>query len=278
MWTGRNWMGALDDHKSLSQFSIPGTHNSGALHEPFHGTSQCQHLTIPEQLAAGVRYLDIRCRHVNDAFAIHHGPISQKITFADVIDICAKFLVEYPSECIVMSVKEESVPLQSTRTFEETFNSYVEKDPQRWMLGAEVPIFKDAKRKIVLLRQFPTRNLPKGLDATSWPVDSTFTIDDPATLRVQDNYIVPDNPGKLAAIQSFYTEVASATGDTLYLNFTSGYRRGSLGFPDVRIVSEYINPAVSQYFNANKSGRFGISVMDFIDEALCALIIATNHA
>lgn len=177
-----------------------------------------------------------------------------------------------------MSVKEESVPSHNTRTFEETFNSYVKKDPQRWMLRAEVPILKDAKGKIVLLRQFRTRNLPMGLDATSWPVNSAFTIDGPARLRVQDNYIVTDNPGKLAAIQSFYSEAASASGDILYLNFTSGYRRGSLGIPDIRIVSEYINPAVSQYFNANRSGRFGISVMDFVDEALCALIIATNHA
>src|SRR5271170_2256428 len=221
MWTGRNWMGALDDHKSLSRFSIPGTHNSGALHEPFRGTSQCQHLTIAEQLAAGVRYLDVRCRHVGDAFAIHHGPIFQKTTFADVIDICTRFLGEYPSECIVMSVKEESVPSHNTRTFEDTFSSYVANDPQRWMLGAEIPILKDAKGNIVLLRQFPTRTLPKGLDATSWPVNSTFTIDSPAKLRVQDNYIVPDNPGKLAAIQSFYSEAASATGDILYLNFTS---------------------------------------------------------
>jgi len=278
MWTGCNWMGALDDHKSLSQFSIPGAHNSGALHEPFHGTSQCQHLAVSEQLAAGVRYLDVRCRHVDDAFAIHHGPISQKITFADVIDICTKFLAGNPSECIVMSVKEESVPSHNTRTFEETFNSYVENDPQRWLLGADVPILKDAQGKIVLLRQFPTRKLPKGLDATSWPVNSTFTIDGPAKLRVQDNYIVPDNLGKLTAIQSFYSEAASAIGDILYLNFTSGYRRGALGIPDIRIVSEYINPAVSQYFSANRRGRFGISVTDFVNEALCALIVATNHA
>ena len=271
-------MGALDDHKSLAQFSIPGTHNSGALHEPFHGTSQCQHLTISEQLAAGVRYLDIRCRHVDDAFAIYHGPISQNITFADVLDVCTKFLAGNPSECIIMSIKEESVPSHNTRTFEDTFNSYVENDLQGWLLGAEVPILRGAKGKIVLIRQFPTRNLPKGLDATKWPVNSTFTIDGPAKLRVQDNYIVQNNPGKLAAIQNFYGEAASASSDTLYLNFTSGYRRGSLGFPDIRIVSEYINPAISQYFSANRRGRFGVSVMDFVDEALCALIIATNHA
>src|ERR1700739_4523221 len=147
MYTGRNWMGALNGRKSLSQFSIPGTHNSGAMHEPFRGTSQCQYLTISEQLVAGVRYLDIRCRHVGNAFAIYHGPISQEITFAAVVDVCTQFLRDNSTECIVMSVKEESVPLDNTRTFEETFNSYVENDPQRWMLGAEVPILDDAKGK-----------------------------------------------------------------------------------------------------------------------------------
>lgn len=271
-------MGALDGSKALSQFSIPGTHNSGALYEPLHGTSQCQHLTVSEQLAAGVRYLDIRCRHVDNAFAVYHGPFSQMMTFADVISVCTQFLLDNPTECIVMSVKEESTPSHDTRSFEATFGSYVEKDSERWNLGAEVPTLNDARGKLVLLRQFPANKLPKGIDATDWPVNATFTINGPAKLRVQDLYIVPDNLAKVNAIQSHYSDAASATDDVLYLNFTSGYRRGSLGIPDIRIVSNYINPSVSQYLTANRRGRFGISIMDFADEAICALIIATNHA
>src|ERR1700683_5496910 len=271
-------MGTLDGRKSISQLSIPGTHNTGALYEPVYGTSKCQELTIADQLAIGVRYLDIRCRHVDNAFAIYHGPISQHLTFAGVVTICTDFLVDNPTECIVMSVNEESIPSRNTRTFEETFASYVEDHSQRWEMSTTIPTLDQARGKIVLLRRFPADSSMKGIEASRWPVNATFTIAGRANLRVQDQYIVPNNHAKLAAIRSLYDEARSANDETLYLNYTSGYRRGLLGFPDIRVVSDFINPAVSQYFNENNPGRFGVTIMDFADKATCALILATNNA
>jgi 1-phosphatidylinositol phosphodiesterase len=274
--TTLSWMGSLDGGKSLSHLSIPGAHNTGALYEPFYGTSKCQDLTIPDQLAIGVRYLDIRCRHVDNAFAIYHGPISQHQTFGGVVTACIDFLANNPTECVVMSVNEESTPSRNTRTFEETFAAYVAEHPQRWELGTTIPTLDEARGKIVLLRRFPADSYMKGIDASRWPVNTTFTIDGTAKLRVQDRYIVPDNFAKLAAIRSLYDEATSANDEILYLNYTSGYRRGLLGFPNIRVVSDFIYPAVSQYFNENSHGRFGVTVMDFADKAPCALIIATN--
>ena len=271
-------MGSLDGRKSLSRLSIPGTHNSGALHEPFCGTSKCQDLTISVQLAIGVRYLDIRCRHIDNAFAIYHGPISQHLTFAGVVTTCIDFLADNPTECVVMSVNEESVPSRNTRTFDETFASYVAEHPERWELGTITPTLDEAKGKIVLLRRFPADSYARGIDASRWPVNATFTIDSRAKLSVQDQYIVPDNLAKLATIRSLYDEATSANDEILYLNYTSGYRRGLLGFPNIRLVSDFINPAVSQVFNESAHGRFGVTVMDFADKATCALIIATNNA
>jgi 1-phosphatidylinositol phosphodiesterase len=271
-------MGSLDGRKSLSRLSIPGTHNSGALHEPFCGTSKCQDLTISVQLAIGVRYLDIRCRHIDNAFAIYHGPISQHLTFAGVVTTCIDFLADNPTECVVMSVNEESVPSRNTRTFDETFASYVAEHPERWELGTTVPTLDGATGKIVLLRRFPADSYARGIDASRWPVNATFTIDGRAKLSVQDQYIVPDNLAKLATIRSLYDEATSANDEILYLNYTSGYRRGLLGFPNIRLVSDFINPAVSQVFNESAHGRFGVTVMDFADKATCALIIATNNA
>lgn len=271
-------MGALDGRKSLSRLSIPGTHNTCALYEPFYGTSRCQELTLSDQLAIGVRYLDIRCRHVDNAFAIYHGPISQHLTFAGVVTVCIDFLADNRTECVVMSVNEESTPFRNTRTFEETFAAYVAEHPQRWELNTVIPTLEDAKGKIVLLRRFRADSYMKGIDASRWPVNATFPINGSAKLRVQDEYIVPDNHSKLAAIRSLYDEAASANDEILYLNYTSGYRRGMLGFPNIRVVSDFINPAVSQYFNETKPGRYGVTVMDFVDKATCALVIATNHA
>src|SRR4051794_40583034 len=94
----QNWMAALNSSLYVSQLSIPGTHDSGARFEPFSGTAKCQNLTIAEQLNAGVRFLDIRCRHLDNAFTIHHGSVYQNITFDDVLNATIAFLSNNPTE------------------------------------------------------------------------------------------------------------------------------------------------------------------------------------
>ena len=66
-----NWMGGLPDGTALGTMSIPGTHDSGAMHGGL--AVQTQSLTIAEQLQAGLRYFDIRLRRTKTAFAVHHG-------------------------------------------------------------------------------------------------------------------------------------------------------------------------------------------------------------
>ena len=118
-----NWMSGLPDATSVSRLSIPGTHDSGALFEPISGTAKCQNIGIAAQLNMGVRFLDIRCRHIDNAFAIHHGAIYQNLNFQDVINACITFLNANPTETILMSVKEEHTPANNNRTFEQTFNT-----------------------------------------------------------------------------------------------------------------------------------------------------------
>jgi len=69
---GNNWMASLNSGLYLSQFSIPGTHETMALYESLSGTAKCQNLSLSSQLDAGVRFVDIRCRHLNNTFVIHH--------------------------------------------------------------------------------------------------------------------------------------------------------------------------------------------------------------
>ena len=67
-YTLTDWMSAVNDSLKLSAISIPGTHDSGARYDPplLSGTAKCQDLTIREQLNAGTRFLDIRCRHIDN--------------------------------------------------------------------------------------------------------------------------------------------------------------------------------------------------------------------
>lgn len=116
-------MASIDGEKFLHELSIPGTHDTGALIETVPRTAKCQNLTIEEQLQAGVRFLDIRCRHIGDAFVIHHGPVYQELNFTDVLQSVANFLQANPSETVIMSVKEEYTPEGNTRSFAETFTA-----------------------------------------------------------------------------------------------------------------------------------------------------------
>ncbi|MCW3468021.1 phosphatidylinositol-specific phospholipase C [Chitinophaga nivalis] len=271
------WMGQLADNTQISRLSIPGTHDSGARFEPIGGTAKCQELTIAEQLNAGTRFLDIRCRHIGDAFAIHHGAVYQNMNFTDVLNACYSFLNEHPTETIVMSVKEEHTATNNTRSFEQTFDSYVQQQTAKWYLQAGIPNLGQVRGKIVLLRRFGAGNTPKGIDATNWADNTTFSINNPAaSLRIQDQYQVPDNNAKWNNLTNLFSEAKSGNQQVLYINYASGYKPLIFGIPSITTVSNAINPNLKSYFTTNIQGRFGIIPMDFAVAERNTLIINTN--
>jgi 1-phosphatidylinositol phosphodiesterase len=271
---GSNWMTPLNGTLPLSQLSIPGTHDSGARFEPLSGTAKCQNLTIREQLDSGVRFLDIRCRHVNDAFTIHHGHVYQNINFTDVLGATYGFLDANPGETVIMSVKEEYQSSGNTRSFEATFDSYVALNAPKWRLASAIPTLGEARGKIVLFRRFGATSTPKGIDASHWPDNTTFSTGN--TLRVQDHYAVSDNDTKWKQILATLNEARDGANNTLHVNFTSGYISGLFGIPNIPGVSKHIHPRLSTFFTAHPNGRFGIIVMDFADAAMAALVYNTN--
>src|SRR5206468_7739138 len=101
---GNNWMTSLNGNLSLSQISIPGTHDSGALSEPFPGTAKCQNNSIAQQLNDGVRYLDIRL-HYNSGTSLNtqHGIVDEGQSFDTVLTgAVLPFLASNPTECVIM--------------------------------------------------------------------------------------------------------------------------------------------------------------------------------
>lgn len=271
---GNNWMNGLNGNLPLSQFSIPGTHDSGALYEPASGTAKCQNLSIADQLNAGVRFLDIRCRHIDNAFAIHHGQVYQNANLDSVLNAAFAFLNSNPGETVIMSVKEEYNPSNNTRTFEQTFDAYVAKNPSRWYLGSGIPTLSQARGKIVLFRRFGASALPKGIDASNWPDNTAFQTGN--FLRVQDSYNVSNNDTKWNQILVILNEAHYGGPNTLYVNFASGVQSGAFGIPNIPAVSNTINPRLSSFFSANKSGKYGVVLMDFADAAKCSLIYNTS--
>jgi 1-phosphatidylinositol phosphodiesterase len=274
-----DWMAGLDDGLLLSEISIPGSHDSGALYEPIPGLSKNQDLTIAEQLAAGVRYLDIRCRNVDDHFYIFHGSVDQHQAFDDVLATVFAFLDAHSSETVIASVMQESRPLRASRGFEAIFADYIAEAPERWSLSPAIPTLGEARGKLVLLRRFDATAAPLGIDATAWPDNSrvTFSIDNAASLRVQDAYMVMWNDEKWALISDLLAEARVGQPSSLYLNHTSGYQTID-GLSDIPSVSDDINARLDTWLArpANLHGRVGVLVMDHVIPARVEAIFTTN--
>jgi 1-phosphatidylinositol phosphodiesterase len=275
--TGANWMGAIAGSTSIAGLSIPGTHDTGARVEVTPGTTKCQDLTVPDQLSAGIRYFDIRCRNVGNKFDIYHTNVYQNLSFDDVLQSIFSFFASNPGETIIMSMKEEQPASNSTNTFEQTFDAYAALHPDRWYLAPTIPTLDQARGKIVLLRRFGAASVPKGIDATVWADNTTFTINNgSATLRIQDYYEVSDDNAKWTSIVSLLSEAKQGSPTTLFLNNMSAYQPLDGGLENIPSVSDVINPKAVSYFTANTSGRFGIVAMDFADMTKSSLILSTN--
>ena len=74
-----------------------------------HPIARCQTMSLLDQLEAGVRFLDIRCRHFHRSFLIHHDRVYQGTTFDQVLDVALQFLTDNPTETILMRLKKEYV-------------------------------------------------------------------------------------------------------------------------------------------------------------------------
>ena len=189
---GADWMAAIPNSWRLGSFSIPGTHDTFALHETVPNTARCQSMTLAEQLNAGMRYLDIRCRHMKDRFVIYHGIEYQHFSFEQVLQTVNSFLDAHPSETIILSVNEEHKPSKVTRNFWETFEWYYAQNPARWHIGEVLPELGSVRGKIVLLRRFNTAGSIRGLDAaTNWSNNHPGILRVGTQFSIQDWYFLP---------------------------------------------------------------------------------------
>lgn len=263
----KTWMAHLTRDAQLSQLSIPGTHDSGAYSSGSDSViTQTQ--TLEEQLASGIRFLDIRGKHMFDQLTVFHGVWNLNLPFADVQEKCQQFLQTNSSECIVMVLKKEGDPEQVTRSYEETFNSYVSQAPGLWYLEDRIPSMKEVRGKIVLLRRFPAETTPMGIDCTDWPDDDTKTFTDPGgvTLCVQDDFWVKTifNLGdKWDKVETILDQAAAGNQDW-YINFTSG-AIGAFPKDIAKGISgiDGINTRLNSYLASHSQARYGTIPMDF---------------
>lgn len=277
------WMKLVPDAVSTSQLSIPGSHETAALYEGWPGTAKCQKLTIAEQLNIGVRYLDVRCRHINNKFPVFHGFVSQRQTFSDVLTTCKSFLKNNPSETIFMVVKKEYSSRYNTRKYYETFQDYLAKEPKDlFFLEDRIPTMGEVRGKIVLIRRFNSP-IPMGIQADKgWNDNSStlVTIDNAQNnFILQDMYRFKDNAKKWKLFLQQFQNCKEDTNNTnLYLNNLSGYKPGIFGIPVITAVSNELNPKFKNYLKTlDKKVKMGIIGLDFIDHEVAKLIYTSQN-
>ncbi|NTX28432.1 phosphatidylinositol-specific phospholipase C [Burkholderia pyrrocinia] len=278
-----DWMSALDDGQPLHTLTVPGSHDTCA-YTVDDALVRTQHAPLDAQLMHGVRLLDIRCRHVRDAFDIHHGGIALGMTFDDVLATCTHFLDAHPRECIVMSVKEEWPAHACTRGFNATFDAHRARHPRlRWHSGGAIPALGEVRGSVVLLRRFRSSS-PLGVDLSAWPDNQTFTIDHPdSAFVIQDEYRVPvvaSIEHKWQAIDTLLTHMPPADSRRWAINFCSGTGMGAN--PSVVARGEGrtkgIQVRLAERLRTQR-GPCGIVLLDFCDDddwALVRELVARN--
>lgn len=267
----KNWMAKLDDERRLNTLSIPGTHDSGAIYSIADVYGKCQSLPVSEQLSAGVRYLDIRLRLVDDGLFVYHGFAEQKTEFSRLLYEIASFLRENTSEFLLVSLKEEAEPVRSQTAFPEMLEKQLSEYPDVVSRARTLPENVGAARgKMHILARY--KNASVGVDcAHGWQNDTTFVLHD---LYVQDNYEVDSSDDKLSDIETAL-KTAQKEQFALTLNYTSCYY--SSGFPPAYAgaPAHTINPWLADAL-ADTDGAAGVIVCDFMTSNLANAVIGRN--
>lgn len=259
---GADWLGAVDAQAPLSRLTLPGTHDSCALYGG--ALAQTQTLTLPDQFAAGVRFLDIRCRAVDGVLAIHHGPVFQQIFFGDVLNHCLPFLTGHPGETLVMRVRQEYSTV-SDAEFGALFAGYQGRWPGLFWTEDRIPRLAEVRGRVVLLAD------NSGLPGLRWGGPRT---------DIEDDYdigtIFELNSRKWPEV-SAHLDAARTAGDPqrLFLTFTSSSGWGL--WP--RQAADAITPKLRSYLGAlDRPARpvLGTVPLDFVTPDLARSLYALN--
>ncbi|MFJ8075674.1 phosphatidylinositol-specific phospholipase C domain-containing protein [Streptomyces sp. NPDC096176] len=240
----QDWMAGATDSTPLQRLTIPGTHDSGAR---FGGPwSECQNTTIAQQLAGGIRFLDIRCRVTSGSFAIHHGPSYQNMMFGDVLVACRQFLAAHPSETVLMRVKQE-YSQDSDATFRAIFDDYLDNRGWRplFRIGDGIPALGEARGRVVLLGD------NGGLPGVRYADGELFDI--------QDDWNALPNP-KYSKIESHFRKAVQQPGK-LFVNYVS-----TSAYLPPRWNSDDLNPRVHSFIDGSEASGWrglGIVAMDY---------------
>lgn len=264
------WMAQIDDNRSLSAISIPGTHDSCAtkMNGVPEGMARCQNHDINRQLREGIRFLDIRLRMKDGMLQVFHGDMSCHQTFGDLLAVCIYFLHCYPSETIVMLVNACKPEYDD---FAEEFKVFVRQFSGLFYLGDIIPTLRDARGKIVVLKRFK-KDVGLGIDlSVGWPQNTTGVM---ATSRgervhVEDCYkgLYHDTHEKWDEVKSHLDQAKYGNRNELFITFNSVSQGSHTPYQYAwglgKSINPQMNPTLIGYTEGSRGTRWGVVPVDY---------------
>lgn len=275
-------MAHADGGVRLSDLAIPGTHDTmtSACHDRYYRT---QHLTLAEQLAAGVRFLDLRLTRT--MVAAHREWISE-IGFAEIQATLADFLRRHPGETVLARIQNANEAKDDYEPYAAALKAAVSQagdlfhgfgSVAEWGVAENPPwpTLDQARGKVVAIECSPPSLQVSAIGDQRWAANWHGN----RWIQLQDDWDGPEVADKLAAI----TALAKAPGtgdDVLLLNHISA-TNGVLGDPAG--YAGLLNPATAGLLaglagtdpRGGHVGR-GVYIFDFVDADLTEAVIAVN--
>lgn len=298
-YTNARWMKHIPNQTSISELSIPGTHNSLSLYGG--NIPQTQTLSISSQLEMGIRFLDVRFKYSNGLLRAYHGPILQHQTFDELLSTVSVFLSDNNTEVILIRMQNEAGAENHQVAFEERFRTVLE----QYIHNNYIPQsnnFKigDARGKFVFIRDFNVTSRI-GIERGSLFIQDSFRLSDNWALyskwekvlnhfnQLQHNASISLNylSGSVGSFPYFVVSGKSSYGTHAPLLLTGVVTTNRNKWPDFPRTAclgtlcsiQFLgtNPLTSNWISRQAEGtKLGIVVTDFPGGLLVNNIIQNN--
>lgn len=264
-------MKSLPDTLRLCRLSLPGTHDSGALHGG--PDLQTQSTDLSAQLQQGIRVFDIRLQGCEGKLAVYHGTAFQQLYWEDdVLPVFIRFLQTHPSETLIVSLKREGgAPQDYASLLSASLRASAYRDFWVEYFRPDLTL-GECRGKILFLHRDPAMKHYPGAACEGWADDATCTLSLHARnglvahALLQDEYqyaSAEEAPHKLAVCLAHLRAVAAEP---------SGSRRWGISFVSAtglpqgtpRAFADRLNAPLLDALKQDNLRPCGIVFMDFV--------------
>ena len=240
----------------LSSMTIPGTHNSCALHGIC--CARTQSWSLPEQMKAGLRYFDIRLRLYNNTLRSFHAFVDQVDTFDVILSYALNFLNQYPSESIIMQLVKEHTDKNCTKKMPELYEEYTKNIKDKIIEFKNDITMGEIRGKILIIKIYgrSTRFMPGFVIQNKWSINTRFSLNNKKR-KIKEN---------LHRALAFNNNKNSL----IFLNYLSASSDYAMMTPYT--AAKKCNKVAMRY-----KGRLGIILADYPGEDLIKHLIEQNN-